>query len=115
MANPVAWFEASGPDPAALQRFYAEVFGWKIDADNPMNYGMVDPEEGGIGGGVGPTPDGTSQVTWYVSVPDLQATLDKIEQVGGKTVSPPMDVPDGPTLAFFTDPAGNRIGLMKPM
>ncbi len=25
------------------------------------------------------------------------------------------DVPGGPSLAFFTDPAGNRVGLMKGM
>jgi predicted enzyme related to lactoylglutathione lyase len=28
---------------------------------------------------------------------------------------PPMDVPDGPTIAFFSDPAGNAVGLMKGM
>jgi predicted enzyme related to lactoylglutathione lyase len=115
MADPVAWFEVSGPDAGAIQRFYAEAFGWQIDAGNPMNYGMVQAQEGGIGGGVGPSPDGSAQVTFYVSVPDLQAALDKIGQLGGNTVTPPMDVPDGPTIAFFTDPAGNRIGLMKGM
>jgi predicted enzyme related to lactoylglutathione lyase len=30
-------------------------------------------------------------------------------------VTPPMDVPGGPTIAFFSDPAGNVIGLMKGM
>jgi uncharacterized protein len=115
MANPVAWFEVNGPDAGGLQRFYAEAFGWQIDASNPMNYGMVQAEEGGISGGVGPSPDGSAQVTFYVSVPDLQAALDKIGQLGGKTVTPPMEVPDGPTLAYFSDPAGNRIGLMKAM
>ena len=115
MADPVAWFEVSGPDAGAIQRFYAQAFGWQIDADNPMNYGMVQAQEGGIGGGVGPSPDGSAQVTFYVSVPDLQAALDKIGQLGGKTVTPPMDVPGGPTIAFFTDPAGNRIGLMTAM
>jgi predicted enzyme related to lactoylglutathione lyase len=115
MANPVAWFEVTGPDAGALQRFYGEAFGWQIDAGNSMQYGMVPAEEGGIGGGVGPSPDRTAQVTFYVSVPDLQAALDKVTQLGGKTVAPPMDVPDGPTIAYFTDPAGNRIGLMKAM
>jgi len=115
MADPVAWFEVSGPDAGAIQRFYAQAFGWQIDADNPMNYGMVQAQEGGIGGGVGPSPDGSAQVTFYVSVPDLQAALDKIGQLGGKTVTPPMDVPGGPTIAFFADPAGNRIGLMTAM
>jgi predicted enzyme related to lactoylglutathione lyase len=46
-------------------------------------------------------------------VPDLQAALDKAGQLGGKIVSGPMEVPEGPTLAYFTDPAGNNIGLMK--
>lgn len=113
MANPVAWFEVTGPDAGALQRFYTELFGWAIDASNPMSYGMVQAQEGGIAGGVGPSPDGSAQVTFYVSVPDLQAALDRAGQLGGTTVTPPMEVPDGPTLAYFTDPAGNRIGLMK--
>jgi predicted enzyme related to lactoylglutathione lyase len=113
MANPVAWFEVGGPDAAALQSFYAAAFGWQIDASNPMNYGMVTAAEGGIGGGVGPAgPDGPYTV-FYVAVDDLQAALDKIGALGGTTVTPPMDIPDGPSIAFFTDPAGNRIGLMK--
>jgi uncharacterized protein len=115
MANPVGWFEVTGPDAGVLQRFYAEAFGWQIDASNPMNYGMVPAEEGGIGGGVGPSQDGQAHATFYIAVPDLQAALDKVGAVGGKTVMPPMDVPDGPSIAFFTDPAGNQIGLMKGM
>jgi uncharacterized protein len=115
MANPVGWFEVSGPDAAGLQRFYAEAFGWEIDADNEMNYGMVAAPEGGIGGGVGPSPDGQAYATFYVAVPDVQEALDKVGKAGGATVTPPMDVPNGPTIAFFTDPAGNRIGLMKAM
>lgn len=113
MANPVTWFEVSGPDAGALQSFYADLFDWQVDASNPMSYGMVAASEGGIPGGVGPSPDGSASVIWYVAVPDLQAALDKANQLGGKTITPPMQVPDGPELAYFSDPAGNRIGLMK--
>jgi hypothetical protein len=109
----VAWFEVSGPDAGKLQDFYAKLFDWKVDANNPMNYGMVEASEGGIPGGVGPNPDGTAGVTFYVQVADLQAALDNAEKLGGKTVNPPFQVPDGPELAHFTDPAGNFIGLMK--
>ncbi|HTX83385.1 MAG TPA: VOC family protein [Streptosporangiaceae bacterium] len=115
MPNPVAWFEVSGPDASALQSFYGEAFDWKIDASNPMNYGMVEMSEGGIPGGVGPSPDGTPHAIFYVAVDDVQAALDKIGKLGGMTVVPPMDVPDGPTIALFADPAGNMIGLMKSM
>jgi len=52
MANPVTWFEVTGKDGKKLQDFYSGVFGWKIDASNPMNYGMVDNAGQGIGGGI---------------------------------------------------------------
>ena len=32
MANPVVHFEIMGKDGAALQKFYADLFGWTIDA-----------------------------------------------------------------------------------
>ena len=113
MANPVAWFEVTGKDGKKLQKFYGSLFGWKIDANNPMNYGMTDSSETGIGGGIGPSQDGSSNLTFYVAVGDLQASLDQAEKLGGKTVMPPMDVPDGPTIAMFADPEGNVVGLMK--
>src|SRR6202011_5983423 len=36
---------------------------------------------------------------------------DKVEKLGGKTILPPTEVPGGPKLAMFTDPAGNVTGL----
>ena len=113
MTDPVIHFEIIGKDAAALQKFYADLFGWDIDADNPLNYGNVAAGEGGIGGGVGPTVDGSSRTTFYVGVADLQATLDNAVRLGATTVMPPMDVPGGPSIAMFTDPDGNLLGLMK--
>ena len=52
-------------------------------------------------------------VTFYVSVDDLQAYLDKAESIGGKTVTPPTEIPGVVTYAFFADPDGNVIGLVK--
>ena len=51
MANPVVHFEVTGKDGKKLQDFYSKAFGWKIDASNPMNYGIVDNAGQGIGGG----------------------------------------------------------------
>jgi predicted enzyme related to lactoylglutathione lyase len=111
MSNPVNHFEIVGKDGAKLQKFYGDLFGWKIDASNPMNYGMVQAEEGGIGGGV--TGGERPAVTFYVTVADLAASLKKAESLGGKTVMAPMDVPGGPKIAVFSDPEGNVIGLAK--
>ena len=90
MGQPVVHFEVIGRDGAKLQSYYGELFGWQIDAANPMNYGMVQREgntnsEGvGIGGGVGAGPEGyEGHVTFYVEVPDVEAALAKAEELGG--------------------------------
>jgi predicted enzyme related to lactoylglutathione lyase len=113
MAHPVVHFEIIGADGSALQSFYGDLFGWKINADNPMNYGIVEKEGGGIGGGIGPSMDGSTRVTVYVLADDLQAALDKAEQLGGKTVMPITEIPNTATFALFSDPSGNIVGVVK--
>ena len=114
MGAPVVHFEIMGGKDGELEKFYRELFGWKINSNNPMKYGIV--ETGGwpgvINGGVGPELGGGKRVSVYAQVDDLQATLDRAERLGGKTVLPPMQVPGGPKLAMFADPAGNITGLM---
>ena len=55
-------------------------------------------------------------VMFYVGVDDLQASLDKAESLGGKTMVLPMPMPiqggEG-HIAVFVDPAGNTIGQRK--
>jgi len=113
MGNPVTHFEIHGRDGKKTQDFYASVFGWSVDADNPMNYGMVPAPDGkGIGGGIAEAM-GDPMVTIYVEVEDLASTLATAESLGGKTILPPSDVPGGPRLAQFADPDGNVIGLTQ--
>ncbi|MEI9971606.1 MAG: VOC family protein [Ignavibacteriota bacterium] len=47
-----------------------------------------------------------------VEVDDVQAYLDKATALGGKTVVPPVKIPTG-TFAWFADPEGNTVGLLK--
>ena len=103
MGAPVVHFEIMGGEGNRLEKFYGELFGWKIDSNNPMKYGIID-----TGGG----PGGNKRVSIYAQVSDLQATLDHVEKLGGKTLLPPTEVPGGPKLAMFTDPAGNVTGLL---
>lgn len=118
MGNPVVHWEINAKDGKKLREFYGSLFDWKIDTNNPMDYGMVDTggegREGKIDGGIGQAEEGTpSYVTFYVQVPDLQAHLDKAEKLGGKTVLPPTEIPNVVTIAMFQDPEGNFIGLLK--
>lgn len=110
MPNPVTHFEISGGDGKTLQEFYARLFGWKVDANNPMNYGIVEAQDGkGTGGGIGP---GEPQVTFYVEVDDPQAYLDKAVGMGGKVIVPVTSM-EMATYAQFADPEGNVIGIVK--
>lgn len=113
MEHKVIHFEIQGRDGKKTQEFYSSLFGWKIDANNPMQYGIVAAEAPGIAGGICQAM-GPPLVTFYVSAPDLAAALKKAERLGGKTVLEPHDVPNGPQIALFSDPDGNVVGLVKP-
>jgi predicted enzyme related to lactoylglutathione lyase len=113
MANPVTWFEVSGKDGKKLQDFYSGVFGWKVDADNPMQYGIVDNQGEGIGGGISAGDGGQNQVIFYIQVDDPQAYLNKVESNGGKTIVPVTEIPGMVIFAQFADPEGNVVGMTK--
>ena len=122
MGQPVVHFEIIGKDAGKLQSYYAELFGWEIDSDNPMNYGMVardgnvNPDGIGIGGGVGAGTEGyDGHVTFYVEVDDVEAALAKAESLGGTRVMGPDKVMDTLVLGHFTDPEGHLIGVVTGM
>jgi hypothetical protein len=122
MGYPVVHFEILGKDGDKLRSYYSELFDWDIDANNPMNYGIVQrdgnvsPEGVGIGGGIASAPDGyDGHVTFYVGVPDVEAALAKAESLGGTRLMGPDEVPgQGIVLGQFTDPEGHLIGVVTP-
>jgi predicted enzyme related to lactoylglutathione lyase len=114
MSNPTVHFEVVGKDQEALKAFYTELFDWKtsdIPSASGDAYVLVEPEDGGIGGGIGQAGDGIEDhVTFYVGVDDLDAALAKAESLGGRKLTEPMDIPNG-QIAHFADPEGHVIGL----
>lgn len=111
MAGRVVHFEATGKDGNKLRDFYGKAFGWTFNVMPEMDYGTVDNGGKGINGGIGTAPEASA--VFYVAVPDPQATLDEAEKLGGKTTMPVMTIPDIVTLAQFSDPQGNIVGLVK--
>ena len=124
MAQPVVHFEIIGKDPAKLRSYYGGLFGWEFDTNSPVaeavsqagNYGFVKPGDGaGIPGGIGGGKGYESHAVFYVGVPDVEAALRKAESLGGKRRMGPVTKPDGSlTVAHFTDPEGNLVGLAGP-
>lgn len=115
MGQPVVHFEIMGEDAIRLQKFYADLFSWKVGQPAPDMgfYSLVDGESSGLAGGIGQDPSVSNRLTIYVQVPDLQATLDQAVAMGGTVVMSPMEIHGIVTLAQFADPAGNVVGLIK--
>lgn len=109
----VTHFEIEGPDGKKLQDFYAGLFGWTVDASNPMQYGIVSPVENGIGGGIAASQDAKPHVRVYVEIDSIDPVLEKVKSMGGKVIMERTVLPGMVTMAQFEDPAGNVIGLAE--
>jgi predicted enzyme related to lactoylglutathione lyase len=122
-AEAVDWFEILGSDATRTQQFYADLFGWKVDASGFPDYTVVDPGGRGIWGGIG----GGQPSRWatvYAAVADVDETLRRAEELGGSRVDAP-EVVALKTAAraalygsagdmktgMFRDPAGNVFGV----
>ncbi len=111
------WVDLSTPDTQAAARFYTELFGWAAAFD-PR------PEAGGYGmfslrdrlvAGIGRQADpGPPHWTVFVTVVDLDATVAKVTDNGGKLLAGPMDVFTAGRLAVAADPAGSVFSLWQP-
>ncbi|WP_169580570.1 MULTISPECIES: VOC family protein [Microbacterium] len=111
MTGPVVHWEIGAQDAARLRRFYSDLFGWRITGDE--EYGLVEREDGGIGGGIMQTSAGTpGYVTVYIGVDDLAAAIDRAIELGGTQIVEPRPISGFGSFAMIADPEGHTIGLM---
>jgi uncharacterized protein len=115
MARPVVHWELWSHAPETVSKFYADVFDWQIQHMPEIDYRMVQPGEGGIGGGIfkpeeGPWP---GNMALYIDVDDLAAYRAKIVQAGGKIIVEKMDVPGAGSFSLFEDTDGRVMGLWQ--
>src|SRR5262245_42057374 len=80
MGQPVIHWQIVTRQPEKLQQFYAEAFGWDIDANNALGYRTVDTGcERGIDGGIWPAPpEAADFVQLFIEVDDVPATARKV-------------------------------------
>jgi predicted enzyme related to lactoylglutathione lyase len=103
---PVVFFSIFGPNGSELQRFYADVFDWKVAASGDVATTVMPPLTGTIG-------QGGAETIIYVGVADVTATLQKVVAKGGAIRYPRFEVPGRVILGVFKDPAGNSVGLVE--
>ncbi len=123
MAHPFVHIEIPAEDTRAAGKFYADVFGWKVETDPNFDYTQFQAE-GGPGGGFVSTHESTDgglmqykvdSPLLYIGTDDIDASLAQVEAHGGKTVLKKTEIPGIGWFAIFTDPTGNHLALFTNM
>ena len=112
-----SWCELMTTDVDAAKRFYGDLLGWSM-ADMPVSntsYTVITVGGCEIGGimaiprhVVGASP------SWgaYVTVDDVDATAQKAQALGARTIVPPTDIPDVGRFYMFQDPQGAVLSVI---
>ena len=106
MPAPIVFFDIAGPDMARQAAFYRTVFDWDVAPDGRFTAPAAAPLAGTL------RADPAEKVL-YLGVDDVTATLARIVANGGAVVAPRFEVKGVVVLGLFTDPAGNRMGLVE--
>lgn len=123
MSGSVVHFELPADDLERAQGFYRDAFGWSINPMPEMQYTMVSTgpvgedtrpsERGVINGGLAARSGPLAAPVVTIGVDDVDAALQKVEELGGKTVQGKMPVGDMGFAAYFQDTEGNTVGLWQ--
>ena len=103
-------------DPEGAKSFYGDLFGWRtefVGTDEQDYWGIYNGET--MNGGMMPLPGGDpSPPHWlvYFTSSDLEASVEKIGQLGGTVVVPPMSAGAG-RIAVAQDPQGVFFALFE--
>ncbi len=117
-----SWFELMTRDYEGALSFYRTVYRWETDVvgdSDEFRYAtMRNPAAAGELAGImdasGFLPEGVpSHWSIYWEVEDVDATLAKVQSLGGSVVRPAQDTPYG-RLAQAADPAGAVFNLRRP-
>jgi predicted enzyme related to lactoylglutathione lyase len=101
--------------PEDTAQFYASLFGWTVNANNPLGYRQINTgSTEGIQGGIWPAPPQSPNfVQLFVAVTDVMASVKKAEGLGAKLLIPPTVLPEGDEMAVMHDPQGMSFALWR--
>ena len=116
----VVHFEIPFDDKARANKFYSEIFGWKLMEIPEMEYVMayaaetdenhMVKEKGAINGGLFPREKVAKSPIVVIGVQSIDETVKKVIASGGKVITPKQPIPNG-SYARVADCEGNIIGL----
>jgi predicted enzyme related to lactoylglutathione lyase len=104
------WVELMTTDVENAKSFYTQVFGWETaEYDGQMPYTLIKVGGDEVGGMMAMPPDSQGMPpAWsvYVTVDDVDATVRKVTELGGKVVMGPQDIPEVGRFCVIQDPQG---------
>ena len=105
----IDYIELPVTDVAAAKNFYEGAFGWKFNDYGP-DYAGIQGAEREVGGfcKTDRVRAGGPLVVLYSS--ELDTTLAKVREAGGKILKEPFTFPGGRRFEF-ADPSGNELGV----
>jgi predicted enzyme related to lactoylglutathione lyase len=113
-----AWYELLTTDVAAASAFYREVVGWSAkDASTAaFSYSIFTADTVEVGGLMNLPPEGRrmgAAPRWigYVAVDDIDATAERLTQLGGRIYVPPTDSNIG-RVSILIDPQTAALGMV---
>ena len=116
----VSWHELATTDADAAFEFYSTLFGWQktdtMDMGEAGMYQMYNRGEGSTMGGMyNKTKDMPGPPAWlfYISVDDVNASVEKVKASQGMVLNGPMKVPggSGDMIAQCMDPQGATFAM----
>lgn len=113
------WNELMTWDIKKAIKFYSDLIGWKIaDSGMPgMNYNIVKAGDKQVAGMMAMTPEMPAQVPshWmaYITVDDVDGAAAKVDQLGGKILHGPADIPTVGRFCVIQDPTGAAISMIQ--
>jgi predicted enzyme related to lactoylglutathione lyase len=115
MGNPVMQFQILSKEPDQTARFYSALFGWTVNANNPMGYRQINTgSTEGIQGGIWPAPpQAPNFVQLFMAVQDVKASVQEAEKLGAKLLIPPTMLPEGDEMAVLLDPQGMSFAVWR--
>ncbi len=115
------WYDLMTTDVEGAKDFYGKVVGWDLTPFEgaPEPYDMWTAKAGPIGGVMSLPEEARSQgapTHWvaYIATPDLDATVTKAQEMGGKLLAPVQDMPEVGRFAFMQDPFGAVFAAFTP-
>ena len=111
------WREMITQDVDGSTKFYTELFGWTVDSMEMgpgMKYDMFMQGERPVAGMM-KSPKEDAPTSWinYVTVEDLEATVEKAQALGAHLCMPITEIPGKGRFAGVADPQGAPIAFWQ--